>query len=187
MIDLDADLAIELAPSVVQRLGKWQEESGYRLTFDRWLTAGTLRPSRPVVVARGPGFRSRLIIKGMSPTALTSREPRLHAQALTDAPADFKAAHLVAAALETIEATDKWRVLFQEIAGDSLRTVRPLDTVLHDNELPILAKTIAEPCCPPGIRFSVLSRSHRQASWSGSWAASCSGMGRSPASPGKAS
>lgn len=141
--DIDANLALEFAPSVAQRLGEWQAETGIRLALDQWLTAGHTAAKVAVVFARGPEYRSRLIIKACPPAALTSREPRLHVAALKEAPADFAGAHLVQQPFEMIEATDKWRVLFQEIAGDSLRTMRPLATVLHDNELPALAAGIA--------------------------------------------
>lgn len=144
MTDVDANLAIGLAPSVVERLREWQEETGCRLTLDRWLTAGHTAAKVAVVVARGPEARSRLVIKACPPASLTSREPRLHAEALADAPAGFRDAHLVKQPFGTIEAADKWRVLFQEIAGDSLRSVRPLATVLHDNQLPLLATSITE-------------------------------------------
>jgi tetratricopeptide (TPR) repeat protein len=141
--EIDANLAAGFVPSVVERLRKWQKETGYRLTLDSWLTEGLTAAKVAVVIAQGVDSRSRLVIKACPPTSLTSREPRLHAEALADAPAGFRDAHLVQQPFATIEATDKWRVLFQAIAGDSLRTMRPLATVLHDNQLPVLAMSIA--------------------------------------------
>jgi hypothetical protein len=139
MANVDPNFAIGFVPSVVERLREWQEETGYRLTLDRWLTDGHTAAKGAVVVAHGSKSRSRLVIKACPPAFLTSREPRLHTDALADAPVSFREEHLVQQPFETIEATDKWRVLFQEIAGDSLRSVRPMATVLHYNELPVLA------------------------------------------------
>lgn len=142
---LDPNLAVGLVPSIAQRLLVWQESSGYRLDLDEWLTTGNTKAKVAVVLASGPKPPSKLIIKACPPDRLTAREPRLHSQALAASPSAFATEHLVSQPFDTIESEDKWRILFQSIAGDSLRRVRPLAGVLHDDRLPRLVGAIARP------------------------------------------
>jgi hypothetical protein len=142
---LDPNLAVGLVPSIAQRLLVWQESSGYRLDLDEWLTTGNTKATVAVVLASGPKPPSKLIIKACPPDRLTAREPRLHSQALAASPPAFTAEHLVSQPFDTIESEDKWRILFQSIAGDSLRRVRPLAGVLHDDRLPRLVGAITRP------------------------------------------
>jgi tetratricopeptide (TPR) repeat protein len=139
---LDPDLAIELVPSVVESLVSWQAASGYRLQLEKWLISGHTKAKVAVVVARRPGSFSRLIIKFCPPERLTAREPRLLAEALTKSPPIFAREHLVEMPFDPIESSDKWRILFQAIAGDSLRYVRPLESIMRDSRLPSLIGTI---------------------------------------------
>jgi hypothetical protein len=140
---LDPNLEVGLAPLIAQRLLVWQKSSGYRLDLDEWLTTGNTKAKVAVVLASGPTPPSKLIIKACPPDRLTAREPRLHAQALAASPREFATEHLVGQPFDTIESEDKWRILFQSIAGDSLRRVRPLAGVLHDDRLPRLVGAIA--------------------------------------------
>ena len=140
---LDPDLEVGLEPSIAQRLLQWQQDTGYRLDLDEWLTAGNTKAKVAVVLASGPAPPSKMIIKACPPDRLTAREPRLHAQALAESPPDFANQHLVKQPFDTIESSDKWRLLFQSIAGDSLRQIKPLASVLHDDRLPRMAGIIA--------------------------------------------
>jgi hypothetical protein len=114
------------------------------LELEEWLTTGKTKAKVAVVLASGPTPPSKLIIKACPPDRLTAREPRLHAEALAASPPAFVQEHLVKQPFETIESDDKWRILFQSIAGDSLRRVRPFAGVLHDDRLPNLAGTVAQ-------------------------------------------
>ena len=140
---LDPDLVVDLPHSVGQAMLSWLASSGYRLQLDEWLTTGNTKAKVAVVVASGPKPPSKLIIKFCPPDRLTAREPRLHAEALSSSPMEFAHQHLTDMPFDPIESDDKWRILFQSIAGDSLRRVRPLESVLHDEQLPELIATIA--------------------------------------------
>jgi len=141
--DLDPKLATGLEPSVVDALAEWQGSTGIRLELETWLTAGHTTAKVAVVVATGNCPPTKVILKACPPDRLTSREPRLHAQALVDSPKGFSNDHLVEQLFDTVESPDKWRILFQAIAGDSLRTVRPLESVLDDDRLPELVEFVA--------------------------------------------
>lgn len=141
---LDPNLEIGLEPSIAQRLLEWQHDTGYRLDLDEWLTEGNTKAKVAVVLASGPKQLSKIIIKACPPDRLTAREPRLHTQALAESPPDFVSQHLVSQPFETIESSDKWRLLFQSIAGDSLRQIKPLAGVLHDDRLPRLVGIITK-------------------------------------------
>lgn len=140
---LDPKLVAELVPSVVAGLEEWQKVTGNQLALEAWMTAGNTRAVVAVVLVTGAGPPTKVILKACPPDRLTSREPRLHAQALAESPPGFANQHLVEQPFETIECADKWRVLFQSIAGDSLRAVRPLESVLHDDGLPELVEIVA--------------------------------------------
>lgn len=140
--EVDPDLAVGLEPSVIEAIRSWQRETESRVHLEEWLTTGHTSASVAVVVITGAQPPSRVILKACPPERLTSREPRLHAQALARSPGAFAERHLVQQPFETIESTDKWRLLFQSIAGDSLRRIRPLLSVLDDDRLPRLAATI---------------------------------------------
>ena len=133
---LDPDLAIELLPSVVESLTNWQVSTGYQLQLEEWLTSGHTRAKVAVVLGRRPGSFSRMIIKFCPPDRLTAREPRLLAEALAKSPSEFRRDHLVEMPFEPIQSEDNWRILFQSIAGQSLRNVRPLESVMRDDRLP---------------------------------------------------
>lgn len=139
---LDENLAAGLQPSVVEALETWQTSTGNQLVLEGWMTSGHTRARVAVVLVTGAGPPLKLILKVCPPDRLTSREPRLHAQALADSPPDFATRHLVEQPFDTIECSDKWRVLFQSIAGDSLQTIRPLESVLHDDRLPELVEVV---------------------------------------------
>jgi hypothetical protein len=139
---LDPALAIELPSSVNEALAKWQKASGCTIQFEQWLTTGNTPAKVAVVIVSGKEAISRVIVKFCPPERLTAREPRLHAEALENSSSDFARDHLVRMPFETVEAADKWRVLFQAIAGDSLRHVRPLASVIHDERLPALVSAI---------------------------------------------
>jgi tetratricopeptide (TPR) repeat protein len=139
---LDSDLAIELPPSVAESLATWQVNTGYKLQLEKWLISGHSKAKVAVVLARRPGSLLRLIIKFCPPERLTAREPRLLAEALAKSPSDFAREHLVEMPFDPIKSEDNWRILFQAVAGDSLRYVRPLESVIHDDRLPNLIETI---------------------------------------------
>jgi tetratricopeptide (TPR) repeat protein len=140
---LDPDLAIELVPPVVESLANWQISTGYRLHLEKWLTTGHTRAKVAVALARRSGSFSRLIIKFCPPDRLTAREPRLLAEALAKSPAGFRQEHLVEMPFGPIQSEDNWRILFQSIAGQSLRNIRPLESVMRDDRLPGIVETIA--------------------------------------------
>ena len=129
---LDPSLAVDLERSVIEGLLAWQRASGLTVALEDWLTTGNTRARVAVVMITGAQPPSRVILKACPPDRLTAREPRLHAQALVDSPVAFAQQHLVQQPFETIECEDKWRVLFQSIAGDSLRQLRPMASVLDD-------------------------------------------------------
>jgi len=139
---LDPQLAVELMPSVVESLANWQINSGYKLHLEKWLITGHTKAKVAVVLAKRTGSVSRLIIKFCPPDRLTARELRLLAEALSKSPPDFRREHLVEMPFEPVQSEDKWRILFQSIAGDSLRYVRPLESVIHDDRLPRLIRKI---------------------------------------------
>lgn len=140
---LDAKLASGLEPAVVEALAEWQNSTGVTLSFESWLTAGHTRAKVAVVLAAGTCNPTKVILKACPPDRLTSREPRLHSEALSESPPTFVEHHLVQQPFDTVESSNKWRVLFQTVAGDSLRAVRPLDGVIDDDRLPELLKTVA--------------------------------------------
>ncbi|MDP9401838.1 MAG: hypothetical protein M3P85_00580 [Actinomycetota bacterium] len=140
--NLDPKLAGGLDPRVVDGLQEWQEATGSQVVLDAWMTAGNTRAVVAAVIVTGAGLPKKVILKACPPDRLTSREPRLHAQALAESPPDFAKQHLVDQPFDTIECADKWRVLFQSIAGDSLQAVRPLESVLHDDGLPELVEIV---------------------------------------------
>jgi len=139
---LDPKLAARLEPSVVDRLQEWQQTTGNRLSLEAWITSGNTPAVVGVAMVTGSQPPAKVIMKACPPERLTSREPRLHTEALAVSPASFSSNHLVDQPFDTIESADKWRVLFQSIAGDSLRSMRPLESVLHDDCLPELVSII---------------------------------------------
>ncbi|MBQ1065231.1 hypothetical protein [Micromonospora sp. D75] len=132
---LDANLAVGLEKSVVDALDQWQAETGNVIQYERWLTGGNTAAPVAVVVVTGPGGPAKVVLKACPPERTTSREPRLHTQALADSPPEFAERHLVQQPFETVESNTKWRVLFQAVAGDSLRRVAPLSSIIRDSRL----------------------------------------------------
>jgi hypothetical protein len=132
---LDANLAVGLEKTVVDALEQWQLETGNVIQFERWLAGGNTAAPVAVIVVTGPSGPAKLILKACPPERTTSRQPRLHSQALADSPPGFAERHLVQQPLKTIESATKWRVLFQAVAGDSLRRVAPLSSIIHDSRL----------------------------------------------------
>lgn len=139
---LDPQLAGGLSPSVIEGLEKWQLSTGHHLSFEAWLTAGNTKAVVAAVVVTGAGPPQKVILKACPPDRQTAREPRLHAQALAESPPEFASRHLVEQPFDGIECADKWRVLFQSVAGDSLRQMRPLESMLHDDSLPEIVESI---------------------------------------------
>jgi len=135
---VDPNLAVHLGDQVLKGIGQWQERHGLRLTLDELLTGGHTSALVAVVVVNSPTkMPSKVILKVCPPERHTAHEPKLHIQALSG-PSTFVERHLVTQPYEPFECDGKWRILFQEIAGDSLRAFRPLSTVLNDEALPRL-------------------------------------------------
>ncbi|QDY06848.1 hypothetical protein FJK98_06420 [Micromonospora sp. HM134] len=139
---LDANLAVGLDKSVVDALEQWQVDTGNAIHYERWLTGGNTAAPVAVVVITGAGGPAKVILKACPPERSTSREPRLHSQALAESPPDFAERHLVQRPFETVESNTKWRVLFQAVAGDSLRQVAPLSSIIRDSRLADMARQI---------------------------------------------
>ena len=71
------------------------------------------------------------MLKVVPPGDEDGREPGRHAQALISSPAQFAQDHLVDQPWEPIQLEGNGWIMFQEIAGRSLRSVRSLDKVLR--------------------------------------------------------
>jgi hypothetical protein len=147
--DVPGDITSDLPPELVQALNRdvadalraWQHQSGASVAFDRWLTPGTSSALVAAIAVSGFGNTRRVIMKVCPPGQLTGREPARSAAAFTDAPDHFASRHLVAQTMEPLKAKGGWGIMFQELAGGSMRSVRALSTQRGRN-LPALAASI---------------------------------------------
>ncbi|MFE1882462.1 hypothetical protein [Streptomyces diastatochromogenes] len=131
----------KVEPAVVDELEKWQHDQGMRIVFDRWLTPGRSKAVLAAVALTGPLFNGKVVMK-VCPPGPTGGEPGRHDSALREAPAGFADRHLVKQPVEPLSVRGGWKVMFQEVAGGSIRTVRPL-SAQRGRELPELAGTVA--------------------------------------------
>ncbi|MGW0979580.1 hypothetical protein ACWD33_01890 [Streptomyces xiamenensis] len=123
------EITIAVDPAVQAALAKWLSESGTVLHFDRWITPGLSGALLATVVLNVPGRAAvGLIMKICPPGKVTGKEAQRHAEALKMSP-EFAAAHLVTQPVEPIRGSRGWSVMFQEVAGGSLRTIRPLSSI----------------------------------------------------------
>ncbi|MGA5817218.1 hypothetical protein ACPC54_05060 [Kitasatospora sp. NPDC094028] len=133
----------ELGEVIASELEKWQQEHGTRIVFDRWLTPGKSSAVLAAVALTGPVFNGKVVMKVCPPGATTGREPGRHADALKDAPEGFADRHLVKQPVEPVSVPGGTKVMFQEIAGGSIRDVRPLSATLRGRELPEIVSVVA--------------------------------------------
>lgn len=139
--ELAAELAQVLAPEVVEALVKWQADFGSTIVFDRWLGGGRSGAQVASVALSGQVGPRKVVMKVCPSGQTTGKEPKRHQQALEEAPQEFAARHLVRQFLEPVKAGRGGSVMFQEIAGGSMRTVRAL-SALRGRQLPDLAAKI---------------------------------------------
>lgn len=139
--ELAAELAQELEPEVAEALAKWQTDSGTTIIFDRWLVPGLSGALVASVALSGQAGPRKVVMKVCPPGQTTAKEPTRHQQALADAPQNFAARHLVRQPIAPVKAKRGWWVMFQEIAGGSMRSVRAL-SALRGRQLPALAATV---------------------------------------------
>ena len=139
--ELAAELAQALAPEVVQALVKWQADFGTTIVFDRWLVPGLSGAQVASVALSGQAGPRKVVMKVCPPGQTTGKEPTRHQQALKDAPQKFAARHLVRQPIAPVKASRGWSVMFQEIAGGSMRSVRAL-SALRGRQMPALAATV---------------------------------------------
>jgi hypothetical protein len=139
--ELAAELAQALVPEVVEALVKWQVDFRSTIVFDRWLTPGLSGAQVASVALSGQVGPRKVVMKVCPPGQTTGREPTRHQQALNDGPQIFAERHLVRQPIAPVKASRGWSVMFQEIAGGSMRSVRAL-SALRGRQLPALAATI---------------------------------------------
>ncbi|WP_415937960.1 hypothetical protein [Streptomyces sp. 039-1] len=133
----------EVGEAVASELEKWQQAHDTRIVFDRWLTPGKSRAVLAAVALTGPVFNGKVVMKVCPPGTTTGREPGRHAKALEEAPEGFAERHLVRQPVEPVSVPGGIKVMFQEIAGGSIRDVRPLSATLRGRELPELVGEVA--------------------------------------------
>ncbi|MFI6576373.1 hypothetical protein ACIBFB_11260 [Nocardiopsis sp. NPDC050513] len=112
---------------VVTALQEWQESDRTQITFDRWLTSGNSGAALALVALYGPVFKGKVVMKVCPPGALSGGEPTRHNKALDDTP-EFAERHLVKQPVGPVNVPGGGKVMFQEVAGGSIRNVRPLST-----------------------------------------------------------
>jgi hypothetical protein len=128
--ELAAELAQALAPEVTEALVKWQAESETTIVFDRWLVPGLSGALVASVALSGKLGPRKVIMKVCPPGQTTGKEPTRHQKALDEAPEEFAAHHLVRQPIAPVKARKGgWAVMFQEIAGGSMRNVRALSAL----------------------------------------------------------
>ncbi len=71
------------------------------------------------------------MMKVCPPGQMTGKEAERHVEALGAAPS-FADAHLVTQPVQPVTGKGGWVVMFQDVAGGSLRTMRPLSTMRGD-------------------------------------------------------
>lgn len=120
---------------VIEELEAWQQREGVRIVFDRWLTPGKSKAVLAAVAMTGPLFNGKVVMKVCPPGRDTGREPDRHEDALTEAPDGYAERHLVKQPVAPVKVSGGSKVMFQEIAGGSLRDVRPL-SVERGRKLP---------------------------------------------------
>jgi hypothetical protein len=139
--ELAAELAQVLAPEVAEALVKWQADFRTAIVFDRWLVPGLSGAQVASVALSGQAGPRKVVMKVCPPGQTTGKEPARHQQALTNAPQKFATRHLVRQPIAPVKARRGWSVMFQEIAGGSMRNVRAL-SALRGRQLPALAASI---------------------------------------------
>lgn len=128
-VPVPREITIAVDPAVQAALAKWLTESGTILHFDRWITPGLSGALLATVVLNTPGRAAvRLIMKICPPGKVTGKEAQRHAEALEASPA-FADTHLVTQPVEPIRGSRGWSIMFQEVAGGSLRAIRPLSAI----------------------------------------------------------
>ena len=144
---LDPQLAAAILNlDVANEIAAWQVDTGREIVFDHWLDLGNTSARVAAVAVRGGGQDARKMILKVCPSDRTmAREPRRHKDALEKSPAAFAASHLVGQPIDarSAEAVDLV-ALFQEIAGGSLKDVRPLFALVDNVELPQAAVQVVE-------------------------------------------
>jgi len=140
---VDPALARVLGPQVSDALHRWQEEHRAHVVFSDWLDGGQT-PAKVAVVAVNYEDRPplRMVLKVCPPAPHTAREPERHAQALASGPAAFAEQHLVGQPHAPHRLEDGTSILFQEIAGGSLKGYRPLSALENNSLLPDVAAAI---------------------------------------------
>lgn len=133
---------VEVGEAVITELERWQKSQGMQIVFDRWLTPGKSRAVLAAVALTGPLFNGKAIMKVCPPGSSTGREPDRHNEALRDAPKGFAQRHLVKQPIGPISVRGGSKVMFQEVAGGSIRNVRAL-SAQRGRELPELVGTVA--------------------------------------------
>ncbi|MFB4305049.1 hypothetical protein ACA511_02950 [Actinomadura sp. GTD37] len=132
-----------LPPEVTKTLIGWQGRFDTKIIFDRWLIPGRSGAQVASVALSGRLGTRKVVMKVCPPGQTTSKEPVRHQQALEDAPQAFAARHLVQQPIAPVKTSKGgWWVMFQEIAGGSMRNVRGLST-LRGRQLPTLAASVA--------------------------------------------
>ncbi|MER7444912.1 hypothetical protein [Micromonospora avicenniae] len=128
-------------PPVIEALSKWLADSGTVLKFDRWITPGLSGAVLATVVLERSGEAAKgVMMKVCPPGRATGKEADRHADALKDVP-QFAANHLVAQPVPAVRGQRGWSIMFQEVAGGSMRTIRPLST-MRGNSLSQAVATI---------------------------------------------
>lgn len=139
--ELAAELAQALVPEAAEALVEWQASSKTTIVFDQWLVPGRSGAQVASVALSGQMGPRKVVMKVCPPGQTTGREPKRHQQALENAPQKFAARHLIRQPIEPVKASRGWWVMFQEIAGGSMRSVRAL-SALRGRQMPTLAATI---------------------------------------------
>jgi hypothetical protein len=133
------EISREVNPRVKDALSKWMTDTGTTLDFDQWITPGLSGALLATVVLNSPGRAAHgVLMKVCPPGRMTGKEAERHAEALVAAP-NF-ADHLVTQPVPPVTGKGGWVVMFQDVAGGSLRTIRPLSTMRSD--LPKTTATI---------------------------------------------
>jgi hypothetical protein len=130
-------------------LRRWAAQTRTTLEYAGWSDSGNTAARLAAVYAIRSGEPSRkLVLKLVPPDEEPDeeivREPGRHAKALIDSPPQFAQDHLVEQAWPPIPLADNGWIMFQQIAGLSLREVQSLEKTLRDDAEAITSLSV--PC-----------------------------------------
>lgn len=141
--NVTASPRLEWPDEVRDGISRWQVAQQVELTLEQWLTGGRTAAQVAVATVTGEGIPPRrLIVKLCPPADGAPREPLSHRAALREAPREFREAHLVTQPFDPLFLESDWWVMFQDVAGGSLRRMRPIAALVDSEALPTVAEVV---------------------------------------------